>query len=168
MIDRILTIWSRIETALIGLLVLCALATFMGGAAVRVLAPQHAVDWAEEIALYFIIWATALAGSTLAAEGRHINTEIALSGLRPPARRAVTLATGVLTLAFCAAVAWYGWEAFRFSLMLDDRSASSLRVRQAWALFLALPLGMGLLVVRILLLALTGRAITGNETQGGN
>ena len=52
--------------------------------------------------------------------------------------------------------------------MLDDRSASSLRVRQAWALFLALPLGMGLLVVRILLLALTGRAITGNETQGGN
>jgi len=74
----------------------------------------------------------------------------------------------VLTLAFCAAVAWYGWEAFRFSLMLDDRSASSLRVRQAWALFLALPLGMGLLVVRILLLALTGRAITGNETQGGN
>jgi len=80
MIDRILTIWSRIETALIGLLVLCALATFLGGAAVRVLAPQHAVDWAEEIALYFIIWATALAGSTLAAEGRHINTEIALSG----------------------------------------------------------------------------------------
>ena len=91
MIDRILTIWSRIETALIGLLVLCALATFMGGAAVRVLAPQHAVDWAEEVALYFIIWATALAGSTLAAEGRHINTEIALSGLRPPARRAMAM-----------------------------------------------------------------------------
>ena len=168
MIDRILTIWSRIETALIGLLVLCALATFMGGAAVRVLAPQHAVDWAEEVALYFIIWATALAGSTLAAEGRHINTEIAVAGLRPGARHAVTLVTGTLTLAFCSAIAWYGWEAFQFSLMLDDRSGSSLRVPQAWALFLALPVGMGLLVLRIVLLALTGRGITGSETQGGN
>mgnify|MGYP001203974720 CR=1 FL=1 len=160
MLDRILTLWSRIETVVIGILVLCALFTFMGGAAVRVLAPRHSVDWADEVALYFIVWATALAGSVLAAEGRHINTEILISTLSPRWRRAAVIFTSGLTLAFVVAITWYGWEAFEFSKMLDDRSGSSLRTPQAWTLFLALPVGMGLLAIRIVLLALRGRAIT--------
>ena len=160
MLERILTVWSRVETVLIGLLVLCALFTFMGGAALRVLAPQHAVDWADEVALYFIIWATALGGSVLAAEGRHINTEILVGGLPPHLRRAALVFSGLLTLGFCMAMAWFGWQAFEFSKMLDDRSGSSLRTPQAWTLFLALPVGMGLLALRILLLALAGRGIT--------
>ena len=160
MLDRILSVWSRVETVIIGILVLAALLTFLGGAAVRVLAPHMAVDWADEVALYFIIWGTLLAGSVLAAEGRHINTEIIVALLPPRARRAVGVAVGALTLAFCATVAWYGWEAYQFSAMLDDRSGSSLRTPQAWALFLALPVGMGLLCLRIVLLALQGRGIT--------
>ncbi|MFN4099058.1 MAG: TRAP transporter small permease [Pararhodobacter sp.] len=160
MLDRLLAIWSRIETILIGLLVLGALGTFMGGAAVRVLAPRHSVDWADEVALYFIVWATAVAGSVLAAEGRHINTEIIIGTFPDRARRAAKRFTAALTLAFCAAMFWFGWEAFEFSLMLDDRSGSSLRTPQAWFLFLALPVGMGLMVVKITLLAVAGRGIT--------
>lgn len=160
MLDRILTIWSRVETVIIGILVLAALFTFLGGAAVRVIAPRLAVDWADEVALYFIIWGTLLAGSVLAAEGRHINTEIIVGLLRPPVRRAVAIAVGALTLVFCAIVTWYGWEAYQFSRMLDDRSGSSLRTPQSWALFLALPVGMGLLCLRIVLLAIQGRGIT--------
>lgn len=163
MLDRILTIWSRIETALIGMLVLCALGTFMGGAALRVLAPRHAVDWADEVALYFIVWATAIAGSTLAAEGRHINTEILVGALPRRWRTGALVFTGALTLAFCLAMAWYGWQGFAFSRMLDDRSGSSLRAPQAWLLFLALPVGMGLMALRIVLLALRGRGITAAE-----
>ncbi|GGL61575.1 TRAP transporter small permease [Wenxinia marina] len=160
MIDRILTVWSRIETVLIGILVLCSLATFLGGAAVRTLAPQYAVDWAEEVSLYFIIWATVLSGSVLAAEGRHINTEIVTDLMPPRAKRAVGIGMTLLTLAFCIAMAIFGWQAFDFALMLDERSGSSLRTPQAWTVFLALPVGMALIVVRILLLAATGRGIT--------
>lgn len=160
MLDRILAIWSRVETALIGILVLCSLATFMGGAVLRVFAPHRSIDWADEVALYFIVWATALAGSVLAAEGRHINTEILLGGLSVRRQRALGLAIGLLTLGFCLTVAWFGWQGFRFSLMLDDRSGSSLRTPQAWALFLALPVGMGLMVAKMLVLALAGRGIT--------
>ncbi|MCB1390920.1 MAG: TRAP transporter small permease [Rhodobacteraceae bacterium] len=168
MLSRFLTIWSRVETVLIGILVLCALATFMGGAAVRVLAPRHAIDWADEVALYFIVWATVIAGSTLAAEGRHISTEIVVGGLSRRWRRAAALLTGALTLAFCAAMLRYGWEGFAFSRMLDDRSGSSLRAPQAWFLFLALPVGMALMVIRIVLLAIAGRGITSApETPGG-
>ena len=160
MIDRILSAWSRIETALIGVLVLCALTVFLGGAVVRALAPQHAVDWGEEVSIYFIIWATVLSGSVLAAEGRHINTEIVTGAMPSGPRRVVAVAMALLTLGFCVAMAVYGWQAFRFTLMLDERSGSSLRVPQAWAVFLALPVGMALIVLRICLLALNGRGIT--------
>lgn len=169
MLDRILSLWSRVETVLIGILVLCALFTFLGGAAVRVVAPWHAVDWADEVALYFIVWATALAGSVLAAEGRHINTEIVVGTLSGTPRRAVALLVWAITLAFCVAMTWFGWEAYEFSAMLDDRSGSSLRAPQSWTLFLALPVGLGLMVLRILLLALQGRDITHATHQpGGN
>lgn len=160
MLDRILSIWSRIETIVIGLLVLAALATFMGGAVLRHVSPRNSVDWADEVALYFIVWASVLAGSVLAAERRHINTEILLGGLSDSARRALGLAVGLLTLAFCATMAWYGWKAYLFSDMLDDRSGSSLRTPQSWALFLALPVGMGLMVAKMIVLALAGRGIT--------
>ncbi|MEZ5750464.1 MAG: TRAP transporter small permease [Paracoccaceae bacterium] len=166
MLDRILKLWSRIETAIIGLLVICALFTFLGGAALRVLTPQHAVDWAEEVALYFIIWGTALSGSVLAAESHHINTEIIVNALPPRLRRAIGLAVTALCLVFCALVAKYGWEGYLFSAMLDDRSASSLRTPQSWALFLALPVGMGLMVIRIALLAWQGKGIT-TAAEGG-
>jgi len=167
MLDRFLTLWSRLETALIGFLVLCALFCFLGGAAIRVFAPQHAIDWAEEVSLYFIIWATAIAGSVLAAEGRHINTEIFVSGLSAGPRRAVTIFVSGLTLGFCVAMTWYGWEAYQFSEMLDDRSGSSLRAPQSWTLFLALPIGMGLMVARIILLAVSGRGITTAADRSG-
>lgn len=167
MIDRILAVWSRIETVVIGLLVLAALFTFLGGAALRVFAPHRAIDWADEVALYFIIWGTMIAGSVLAAEGRHISTEIVVALFPRRLRRAVGLAMWALTLGFCLVVAWYGWEAFQFSRMLDDRSGSSLRTPQAWALFLALPVGMALLALKIMLLALRGRGITATDGHGG-
>jgi TRAP-type C4-dicarboxylate transport system permease small subunit len=160
MIDRILTFWSRIETALIGVLVLISLAVFLGGAAVRALAPQHAVDWAEEVSTYFIIWATVISGSVLAAEGRHISTEIVTGALPPGPRRAIAVAMLLLTLGFCLAMTVYGWQAFRFTQMLDERSGSSLRTPQSWAVFLALPVGMALIVLRLCLLALVGRGAT--------
>ena len=166
MLERILSIWSRIETIVIGLLVLAALATFMGGAVLRHASPRNSVDWADEVALYFIVWASVLAGSVLAAERRHINTEILLGGLSDRARRALGLAVGLLTLGFCAAMAWYGWKAYLFSDMLDDRSGSSLRTPQSWALFLALPVGMALMVLKMLMLALAGRGLT--ASTGGH
>lgn len=157
MIDRILTIWSRVETVLIGLLIVAAICVFLGGTLIRIFSPLNAIDWADEISIYCIIWATVLSGSVLAAEGRHINTEILVNMLPEGPRRAVGIAIFALVLGFCCVMAWFGWEAFGFTLMLDERSASTLRVPQGWAVFLALPVGMALIVVRMVLLALAGR-----------
>ena len=54
-------------------------------------------------------------------------------------------------LAFCGLMFWLGIEAVLFAHMLDERSASTLQAPQAWVLYLALPLGMLLIVVRLVL-----------------
>ena len=167
MIDRILRIWSRVETVLIGLLLLAALTIFIGGAVVRALSPADAVDWAEEVAIYCIIWATVLSGSVLIYERRHISTEIVVGLLPEKGRQVLAFLAMLLTLGFCAVMAWYGYEAVEFALMLDERSGSTLRVPQAWAVFLALPVGMALMVVRLLLMLLAGtRSIAGDMLTG--
>lgn len=165
MIHRILTLWTRIEAILIGSLVLAALAVFLGGAALRAFAPLHAVDWAEEVALYGIVWATVLAGSSLVAEGRHIYTEVFLSALGPRARRALGWVMTLVATGFCAAMMVYGWQAYGFALMLDERSASTLRVPQGYAVFLALPVGMALILGRVGLMLLAGQRPFGGDTH---
>jgi TRAP-type C4-dicarboxylate transport system permease small subunit len=167
MIDSVLRIWSRLETVLIGVLMLVALIVFIGGAVVRAIAPAHAVDWAEEVAIYCIIWATVLSGSVLIHERRHISTEVAVGLLPQRGQRVFALSMLLLTLVFCAAMAWYGCEAVAFALLLDERSASTLRVPQAWAVFLALPVGMVLMVLRLILMLASGtRSIAGDMLTG--
>lgn len=156
MITGILKIWTRIEAVLIGLLILAALFVFLGGAVTRAVAPAHAVDWAEEISLYCIVWATVLAGSSLVAEGRHIRTEVFLTFLEPHIRTAIGWLVLVLSVGFCAAMAWFGWQSFEFALLLDERSASTLRVQQGYAVMLALPVGMALILGRVALMMLNG------------
>lgn len=166
MITLILKIWTRLEAICIGLLILGALAVFLGGAAVRALAPAHAVDWAEEVALYGIVWATVIAGSSLVAESRHIRTEVFLSGLRPTWRNTVGWAMTLLSIGFCLAMMIYGWQAYEFALLLDERSASTLRVQQGYAIFLALPVGMALILGRSGLMILNGgRPLTDDTIQ---
>lgn len=171
MLEHIHRIWSRVETLLIGLLLLAALTVFLGGALVRTLAPAYAVDWAEEVAIYCIIWATALSGSVLIHEKRHISTEIVTSLLPGPLQKWLAFGMVLLTLIFCCLMAWYGWQAVQFALLLDERSGSSLRVPQAYAVFLALPVGMGLIVLRLILMiaggtrSLAGDILTGDQAR---
>jgi TRAP-type C4-dicarboxylate transport system permease small subunit len=157
MLSRILKIWSRIEMTLIGLLMFAALGVFLWGAAMRAFAPMHSVDWAEEVALYCIIWATVIAGSTLVAEGRHISTEVFLTRMSRSRRHIIGIGTTIVATGFAFAMMIYGWQAFEFALLLDERSASSLRTPQAYAVFLALPVGMALILARIAVMLLLGQ-----------
>ncbi|SPF78197.1 TRAP transporter small permease [Pseudoprimorskyibacter insulae] len=165
MISKIQTYWTRLETFLVGVLILGALLVFLGGAAVRAFAPIYAVDWAEEVALYGIIWATVLCGSSLVAEGRHIYTEVFVAALPAPVRNGLGWAMTALAVGFCAAMLFYGKQAFDFALLLDERSASSLRVQQGYAVFLALPVGMALILGRVGLMLLDGQRPFGSPTD---
>lgn len=164
MIETFMRRWTQAETVLVGILLVVALAVFLWGSFLRYFSPANAIDWAEEIAAYCIVWATVISGSALMHEKRHITADILARQLPSPLSRTVALAMMLLTLAFCAAMAWYGWQATRFADLLDERSASTLRLPMAWMLFLALPVGMTLMVVRLVLMLVSGtRSISAEE-----
>lgn len=151
-------IWRRVETFAIGALVVLAIGIFLYGSLVRSLAPSLAIDWSEEVTIYLIVWATLLSGGTLASERDHVSAQIVVHLLSARARRCLQTAIDVLTLAFCGLMLWLGIEGVLFAAMLDERSASTLQAPQAWALYLALPAGMLLIVVRVAMLLLFDRS----------
>jgi TRAP-type C4-dicarboxylate transport system permease small subunit len=166
MIETILRGWTRVETVLVGVLLVVALAIFLAGSALRYFSPANAIDWAEEVSIYCIVWATVLSGSALMYERRHITADILVKQLPARVGGAIAFAVLLLTLGFCIAMAFYGWQATQFALMLDERSASTLRTPMAYALFLALPVGMALMVLRLLLMLATGtRSISAIEDE---
>lgn len=157
MIPRILNLWSRVETVLIGALLIIALAVFLGGGLLRIVAPAYAVDWATEVSIYFIIWATVLAGAAIVQEDRHLHTEVFIAALSPRLRRVLGWAMSILSIGFIAIMLIYGWQAYEFANLLDERSGSSLRAPQGFAVFLPLPLGMALILIRCALMLMNGQ-----------
>ncbi len=155
-LERLERRWSAIETRLIGGLVIAALAVYLYGSAVRTLAPSLAIDWAEEVAIYLIVWASMLTGGMLAAEGRHVSAGVAARILSPRAAGRLRIAVESVMLLFSVTVAVLGVQGVLFADMLDERSASTLQVPQAWALYLALPVGMTLIAVRVMLRLVRG------------
>jgi TRAP-type C4-dicarboxylate transport system permease small subunit len=153
--------WKRIEVFVIAVLVVLAVGVFLYGSLVRTFLPALAIDWSEEVTIYLIIWATLLGGGALAAQGEHVSAQIATHLLPARARHCLRIGIDLLTLAFCGLMLWLGVEGVLFALALDERSASTLQAPQAWALYLALPVAMLLIVVRMLALLRTGTRTDG-------
>ncbi len=148
---RLATALRQLEATLIGLLVTAAIALFLYGSVTRAFAPAHTIDWAEEVTIYFVVWSTLLTGRRLAAERAHISAQVIEHLVPPGVKRALAVAIDVLTFAFCAVMMWLGVEAVQFAHGLDERSATTLQVPQAWALYLALPIAMALILLGLLL-----------------
>lgn len=155
--DKLRLYWGRLETGVIGALVVSALCVFLYGSLARSFAPALAIDWSEEVTIYLIVWATLLSGGTLTGDRGHVSAEILVHLLSERARRRLQTSIDVLMLAFCSLMLWLGFEGVLFAHMLDERSASTLQAPQAWVLYLALPAGMLLIAARIALSLLLDR-----------
>jgi TRAP-type C4-dicarboxylate transport system permease small subunit len=142
----------RFEAAVIGALVVLALGLFLYGSLARSVAPSLAIDWSEEVTIYLIAWATLLCGGAITAERAHVSANILGQVLSPLGQRRLQVGIDVVVLAFCGLMFWLGIEGVLFASALDERSASTLQAPQAWVLYLALPVSMLLIVVRLAML----------------
>jgi TRAP-type C4-dicarboxylate transport system permease small subunit len=149
--------WRRFETTVIGALVVLALALFLYGSLTRSFAPAFAIDWSEEVTVYLIAWATLLSGGAITAERAHVSADVLGRKLSPLARKRLQIGIDVVVLGFCCLMLWLGAEGVLFAHLLDERSASTLQAPQAWVLYLALPVSMLLIAVRIALSLLLHR-----------
>jgi TRAP-type C4-dicarboxylate transport system permease small subunit len=137
----------RFETALIGVLVLGAIALYLYGSATRVLAPAYSLDWVEEVTIYLVVWSTLLCGRRLAVERAQISAQVIDHLLPAGAKRVLDVAIDAVTAVFCAVLLVLGAQAVSFVHGLDERSATTLQAPQAWALDLALPVAMALVLL---------------------
>lgn len=139
--------WNGIERGLVGMLAALALIASGYEIVTRYLLPQYAPDWGEEVIVYLVIWAVFVAGSALVTENRHVRADIVLRLFGTTGQRALEIFNSAASLLFCVLLAWFGWEVVQFSIMLDERSISSLRFPIA-LYYACLPIGMVLMSIR--------------------
>jgi C4-dicarboxylate transporter DctQ subunit len=114
--------------------------------------------WAEELVRYEIIWLVFVGGSVAARKGIHIGVDAIVHLLPAPLQKLVNIAVLVLCIAFCAILAFYGWELVAQTRAFNQQTPAM----QApfWLMQLAIPVGamlMGLRFTQSLVTAVTGR-----------
>jgi len=117
------------------------------------------IAWAEEVALYLVVWVVFIGGSVAVRTRGHIAIDLLPLILPPSARRWLAVAVQVVTISFLAAFFWYSLQH-----TLRVRSIDQLTpILQApmWLTYLAMPVGtflMGLRTLQVLMKTLDHEA----------
>ncbi|MCG6121624.1 MAG: TRAP transporter small permease [Microvirga sp.] len=112
---------------------------------------NHSIVWAEEVARYLMIWMTFVGAGLALRVGGHVaisNLQEALPGLGQKLLRGAIV---LLLLGFFVAMIWFGLDYMnrsRFQLT----PATRIPFRYVYA---AMPIGFGLMIVHLLLIART-------------
>jgi TRAP-type C4-dicarboxylate transport system permease small subunit len=115
--------------------------------------------WQIDVVTYSIVAATFIGSPYVLMKRGHVNVDILPLHLEPRARYWLAIVTGLIAIAFCAALWWltanFWYEAYRETW----RSNTVWRAR-LWIPYLSMPVGLGLLVLEYvaeLLATATGR-----------
>ncbi|MFO1188044.1 MAG: TRAP transporter small permease [Alphaproteobacteria bacterium] len=142
-----LALWDRLEQLLVALAGALALGLALYAMASRYLVPAWALDWADEITVYLVMWGIWLASSSLVQSDRHVRADVLPHYLGPTARWVLEIFGTAASLAFCSALAWSGLDAVEFTMTLGERSISSLRF-PLWIYYACVPAGAILMALR--------------------
>ncbi|HET6468119.1 MAG TPA: TRAP transporter small permease [Geminicoccaceae bacterium] len=124
----------------------------------------HPTTWQTEFVIYSLV-ATTLVGSPYVLLHRgHVNMDIVVLYSGQRLRFWLALAAGLISLAFCLLLFFYGVHFWYEAWSRGWRSDTITRV-PLWIPYLALPLGMGLLVLQ--LVAELGCLLTGRTRPFG-
>lgn len=138
---RILRWAVAVESAVIATLGLAALVLAVYVVAARYLLPDFRSDWALDLIVVTVVWASFLSAGRLARGNEHIRVDLVVDMLPPRGRLAVeTLATGIL-VAVVGLMAWSGVPVVMEAIAWDERSSSTLRLPM-WIYYLSLPVGL--------------------------
>jgi TRAP-type C4-dicarboxylate transport system permease small subunit len=143
----IMAIWNVVERAVIGICGLCALVVACYGVLTRYLSPQLAVDWGDEVVVYFIVWAVFLVSSQLVRTDGHVRPDIVLRLVPPGGQRVLEVLNCLAAIAFCAGLTYLGIEIAYGSYDIGETSISALQFPM-WIYYSALPVGGALMLVR--------------------
>lgn len=89
------------------------------------------LDWGLELSIYLLITATFMSAAYTQLERGHVAIEVLDQMMKPPAIRWRVLIGDVLSLVFCAFLAWNAWHFF-FEAFEDGRVTDSMWGPKLW------------------------------------
>ena len=138
--------WIRLEEILVGGLALLALLVCSYNVFIRHFVPRMALEAADEIQVYLVIWAVFLALGLVTAADRHVRADLFVAMFPEKLRRALGIFGELLGLAFALLLLGTGvaitWQTYSYG----DVSTTSLRF-PLWIYGAALPVGALLMAV---------------------
>lgn len=142
--------FSRLEGRLLGLFIVC-LVLLAAWQIIRRALFNEAWIYADGLIRQSVLWLAVL--GALAATGRrkHIAIELDPKAEQRPWARIKSRVVSLTSAAFCAALAWYGWQLV--ALEMDGGSELMPGLPLWWSLIIV-PLGFGLMALRFVWQAL--------------
>ena len=150
---------SRLEEGVIALLLAGMVVVTFSQVVARYVFNTGAV-WALELTQYLFAWLVLFGMSYGVKVGSHIGVDAFVKKMSPPMQRAAGIAAALFCMAYGAIVFVGGWNLVEFTHMLDIES-EDLPIPQ-WVPYLILPIGFGLLFLR--LAQATYRILSGRQS----
>lgn len=107
---------------------------------------QNSLDWSEELARYFFIWAVYIGCSFATQEDRHLEVTILRQIKGGRYARTITIIAHALTIIFSGCITVWGTQMVVF-LIGTGQKTQALEISMFW-IYITIPLGMGLMGLR--------------------
>jgi TRAP-type C4-dicarboxylate transport system permease small subunit len=141
---------GRIDSLVVGVLGIAALSLASINVALRTFAPQHAIEWGDEVQVYLVVWAVCLSFAAVTAADRHVKADLFVGMMPQPVQRALGLIGDVLGLVMAGILCWLAILVTHESWDFGDVSTTTLRF-PLWIYQASLPVGMGLMTFTYLM-----------------
>ncbi len=145
-----LSLLKKVESAVLGAIMIMASFGYAFVVFVRILLPKlaPALAWVEEASLFLVIVMVFLGLALGLEQGRHIAMSSLLQRLGEASRRKIKIILDLLGLAFSAYLVKIAFDITKF-VFQSGQISPTLGMSMAW-LYLAMPVGFGLLALRYL------------------
>lgn len=107
-------------------------------------------DWEIELSIMLLIGATFMSAAFTQAARGHVGIEVLDSWLSPRANYWRNLLGDILSLAFCAFIAWKAWLFFH-EAWADGKMSNTSWGPKLWPVYLSMAVGMSLLCLQLLI-----------------
>ncbi len=106
------------------------------------------LTWAQEACIYLFVWMAKFGAAYGVRIGIHVGVDILVDRLQDPARKIVTAIAMSGGILFTGIVAWIGAD-FVWNVRQGGQTSPDLEM-QMWIIYLAVPLGSGLMCFRFI------------------
>jgi len=112
---------------------------------------QVNLAWAQELCIYMFVWMAKFGAAYGVRTGIHVGVDVLVNKL-PPKGRSASILFGLLAGAFFTGIVAYFGASFVWNLAHTDQTSPDMEVPM-WIVYLAIPLGSGLMCFRFLQVA---------------